>query len=291
LSFSYQITNAISYASRPLWDTPEGPRTLLAHYYSAGLKVDQELCRMHGWVERPRKPPIWDATIFSTELDLLEIRLNELDAVVDRFFIVESNSESSGWFQNLHAPSLPSETFTGIPKPLYFAENRSRYAKFDRKIVYRSFPGRTPSSQESPFDVEADQRQFMTQLLNSHMLSDGPPPLVIFADVDELPSSHTLHLLQTCTSPSPIHLQLRNYLYSFEWPFGSSSWRAQVHEWKNSSIYRHSKASDVILADSGWHCRYVWISQDTSNFLTRTHSYCFRYLNEFALKMQGTFPR
>ena len=57
------------------------------------MRVDQELCKMHGWEQRKSTPEVWDAVIFSTELDLLEIRLNELDSVVDRFFIVESDSE------------------------------------------------------------------------------------------------------------------------------------------------------------------------------------------------------
>ena len=61
-----------------------------------------------------------DAVLMSSELDLLEIRMNELDAVVDYFLIVESNA-----------------TFTGLPKETYFANNRARYAKFEDKIIYR----------------------------------------------------------------------------------------------------------------------------------------------------------
>lgn len=61
-----------------------------------------------------------DAVLMSSELDLLEIRMNELDAVVDYFLIVESNA-----------------TFTGLPKETYFAKNRARYAKFEHKIIYR----------------------------------------------------------------------------------------------------------------------------------------------------------
>ena len=63
---------------------------------------------------------MWDAVLFTTELDLLEIRMEELDAVVDKFFILESNA-----------------TFTGLPKELYFERNRKRFEKFERKIVYR----------------------------------------------------------------------------------------------------------------------------------------------------------
>jgi beta-1,4-mannosyl-glycoprotein beta-1,4-N-acetylglucosaminyltransferase len=153
-----------------------------------------------------------------------------------------------------------AETFTGLAKPLYFSDNKTRFVQFQHKIVYASFPGREPAPNESPFDVESDQRTFMTQLLRSHVNSVSAPPLVVFSDIDEIPSSHTLHLLRKCSFPSPIHLQLRNYLYSFEWPISANSWRAQVHEWDGGSHYRHSQASDNILADSGWHCRLLYLN-------------------------------
>lgn len=92
LVFSYQIQNAISYASRPLWDKPDGPTMFITHYYTEGLQFNDATCNLHGWAPRVREPEVWDAVIVSSEMDLLEIRMNELDGVVDKFFIVESNS-------------------------------------------------------------------------------------------------------------------------------------------------------------------------------------------------------
>ena len=62
---------------------------------------------------------IIDIFSFNGEYDLLELRLNALDSVVDQFIIVE-------------APS----TFCGDPKPLYFQEQRDRFAKWEDKIKY-----------------------------------------------------------------------------------------------------------------------------------------------------------
>jgi len=81
--------------------------------------MDDHTCKMHGWPARNQNIRVIDAVLMSNELDLLEIRLNELDSVVDYFFIVESNA-----------------TFTGLPKETYFANNRSKFAKFEHKIVY-----------------------------------------------------------------------------------------------------------------------------------------------------------
>ena len=56
---------------------------------------------------------IYDCFTFFNELDLLEIRLNVLRDVVDRFVLVEAG-----------------ETHTGKRKPLYFRENAARFAAF-----------------------------------------------------------------------------------------------------------------------------------------------------------------
>jgi beta-1,4-mannosyl-glycoprotein beta-1,4-N-acetylglucosaminyltransferase len=60
-----------------------------------------------------------DCFTFFKELDILEIRLNVLDKYVDKFILTESE-----------------ETFTGIPKPLYFEENKKRFEKFLDKIIH-----------------------------------------------------------------------------------------------------------------------------------------------------------
>ena len=91
---SFRLYHVLSYASRPLWDRPDGPATILPHYYTEGLAIDEHACKLHGWTLRAQQPEMWDAIIVSSEMDLLEIRMNELDSVVDKFFIIESNSAS-----------------------------------------------------------------------------------------------------------------------------------------------------------------------------------------------------
>ncbi|KAL5640146.1 hypothetical protein ACGC1H_007433 [Rhizoctonia solani] len=165
-------------------------------------------------------------------------------------------------------------TFTGIPKQpiLQDALQTPQFARFQSKITYLLHPGRVPNEGESPFNVEQEHRFVMTQLVNS-TISLGTPPLVIMSDVDEIPAAHTIELVKRCAFPRVLHLQLRNYMYSFEWPSGWRSWRAQVEEWGPESHYMHSHSEargDHILSDSGWHC-----------------SFCFRTIDEFVTKMRG----
>lgn len=123
--YHYQLRNTISYATRPLWDHADGPRDIIAHYYAEGMSTDAHACALHDWLPRQpsqdgHHPVVLDAVLMSNELDLLEIRMNELDNVVDRFLIVESNA-----------------TFTGLRKETYYADARLRFERFEHKIVYR----------------------------------------------------------------------------------------------------------------------------------------------------------
>jgi beta-1,4-mannosyl-glycoprotein beta-1,4-N-acetylglucosaminyltransferase len=61
----------------------------------------------------------YDIFTFNNELDLLEIRLNILNKYVDYFVIVEA-----------------TETFSGIPKPLYYQLNKDRFKEFEDKIIH-----------------------------------------------------------------------------------------------------------------------------------------------------------
>ncbi|KAF5749630.1 beta-1 4-mannosyl-glycoprotein 4-beta-N-acetylglucosaminyltransferase [Tripterygium wilfordii] len=243
----------ISYFFRPLWDKPPHPFNHLFHYYAENVSMEH-LCHLHGWslLSQPRR--IFDGIIFSNELDMLEIRWRELQPYITKFVILESNT-----------------TFTGIPKPLVYALNQDRFAFAEEKIVHGVFPGRvaTLESREDPFVLESEQRAAMNGLLRRAGISAGD--LLIMADTDEIPSTHTLRLLQWCDGVPPVlHLELRHYLYSFEFPVDYSSWRASVHIYNPWTRYRHSRQTDAILSDAGWHC-----------------SFCFRHLQEFVFKMTG----
>ncbi len=69
--------------------------------------------------EYRKKIRIYDAFYFFNELEVLEIRLNIFDPYVDYFVIVEA-----------------AETFSGLPKKLVFEENKERFNKFEKKIIY-----------------------------------------------------------------------------------------------------------------------------------------------------------
>ncbi|CAL5421267.1 unnamed protein product [Camellia sinensis] len=247
----YMHGQKISYFLRPLWESPPKPFIEMPHYYHENVSMEN-LCKLHGWGIREYPRRVYDAVLFSTELEILTIRWKELYPYVTGFVLLESNS-----------------TFTGLSKPLFFENNRDQFKFVEPRLTYGKIPGRFRKG-ENPFVEEAYQRLALDHLLKLAGIQDDD--LLIMSDVDEIPSQHTIDLLRWCDDVPPIlHLRLKNYLYSFEFFMDNSSWRASVHRYQSGKTrYAHYRQSDIVLADSGWHC-----------------SFCFRRINEFIFKMKA----
>jgi len=108
---------------------------------------------------------IYDGLIFN-ELDLLDIWLRELEQVVDRFVLVE-------------APV----TFSGRPKPLYFADQIGRFARWRDRITHVVVDD-MPTGPD-PWRRAQHQRNAILRGLNGAAPDDG----VIVSDCDEIPSA------------------------------------------------------------------------------------------------------
>ncbi|KAF9436425.1 hypothetical protein BGZ76_004023 [Entomortierella beljakovae] len=226
-----------------------------------------ERCKAHGWTLSPTfnttnpvdgttvGPKVYDAVIFSVEMDMLEIRIRELWDVVDKFVILESNA-----------------TFTGHYKEQVFSQNRKRFEFAESKILYKAIPLYELTTEETAWDNEIKMRRGMSDFLYEIGVETGD--FVITSDVDEIISKNAIQLLKSCDGiPTDLHVQLRNYLYSFEFPVNDEegSWRASVHKWtRGVSRYVHGKSSNNILTNAGWHC-----------------SFCFRTIEEFQFKMKA----
>jgi len=109
------------------------------------------------------KGNIYDCFTFNNELDILEIRLNELYDVVDRFIIVEA-----------------LKTHSNRSKELCFHNNLKRFEKFLHKITYlvvESFP------YTDSWGIERYQRDYIMKGLEGCKDND----IIIISDVDEIP--------------------------------------------------------------------------------------------------------
>ncbi|KAF1798259.1 glycosyltransferase family 17 protein [Mucor lusitanicus] len=250
------LVRDIGYYTRPLWDKNPNTFTTIPHYYAEDVPMET-MCQLHGWKLKPKeelaKNKVYDAIIFSVELDLLEIRIKELWNVVDTFVILESNA-----------------TFTGVAKNLTFNQHKKRFQFAASKIHHVIIDQYALPAGEGPFYNEGKMREAMDQALVDAGAKTND--LIIMSDVDELPRAQTIDIISSCQGvPEKLHLQLRNYMYSFEFYVDSSSWRAHVVKYNaGHTFYTHGQITEDLLSDAGWHC-----------------SFCFRTIQEFQFKMKS----
>lgn len=231
----YAFRTTLSYVTRPAWDTLIYPSAPIINLATDTLFENQKpdyICGLHKTTPRKGDVRLWDAIIFSHELDMLEIHLAELYNVVDQFIIMES-----------------TVTYSGQPKPLHYKEHEKRFKRFAEKIVYSTFDTDIAGLSTLPgsFAIETEQRNHMTGIINDLYRTAGPAEtLVLVADVDEIPYDHTLRLIKTC---------------SFEWVSGDlDSWHIQLHTWDpQTSYYKHSsKSTEDYITYAGVHCSFCF---------------------------------
>lgn len=116
---------------------------------------------------------IYDCFTFFNELDLLEIRLNVLNNVVDKFVLVEM-----------------TKTHTGKDKELYFSKNQERFAKFNKKIIHiivDDYP-ELEKSESDDFGNKWLLENYQRDAIMRGLKDAADDDIVIISDLDEIPS-------------------------------------------------------------------------------------------------------
>ena len=170
---------------------------------------------------------IIDSFLFYNELDLLELRLEELYDHVDLFLIVES-----------------TKTFTGKDKPLYFKENINRFSKWKDKIkhyVVKDTPTivseniiqshTTIDSQKTiEFYRESHQRNSIGLALKELKLNFED--IIIVSDVDEFPNHKIFNKLSDDLPYGPV-------IFKQKWLVWNTKLE-KMHYWLGSTAFYYS---------------------------------------------------
>lgn len=169
---------------------------------------------------------------FFNELDLLEIKCRTLAGVVDAHVIVEATT-----------------TFTGLPKPLYFAENEARFREFN--IFHHVIE--LPTAVPSPWDREKYQYDAVRELVKKLC-----PEIVLWVDADECPRPDVVQRFKGMNVECAT-LDMDQLLYFFDRVDPSL-------RWTNGKIGRYNPTTNPqpwrgqthwpILPDAGWHFEY-----------------------------------
>jgi len=230
---------------------------------------------------------IYDGFLFFNELDLLEIRLNVLNDVVDYFILVE-------------APV----THQGNPKPFYFEENKEKFSKFLNKIIhikldyipdnFENIPQITPTNfKEQCFtniysDIsktklfnrfDPNQRGFgrdffQKECVKLGMVNANSEDILLSSDVDEIPNPEILLRLNEFFESDEFYtfnqthycyyLNMVHYSHIDNTPYNTeinTNWKgSRMGTWEKMKSYSlnelRAQANNDIM-NGGWH--FSWM--------------------------------
>lgn len=190
---------------------------------------------------------IVDCFTFYNELDLLEHRLEYMYDHVTYFVLSECNY-----------------THAGYTKPMYYAENMDRYAKYNDKIIYVPF-NIDPNDYKfergvfggSCWDLEKAQRDN----LRKGIINFSDDTTVIITDLDEIPNIDIFPRFQEDLKHTPI-IRLGQQLFYYNlrcktpifWTHPVVTTKQQVDIY-GADWFRLNATAPAYM-DGGWHLSY-----------------------------------
>jgi beta-1,4-mannosyl-glycoprotein beta-1,4-N-acetylglucosaminyltransferase len=218
---------------------------------------------------------IIDGFIFYNELELLSYRLKILNDVVDYFVIVES-----------------THTFVGKEKPLFYQDNKDRYAEYHHKIIHiivDNMPYIYPN-----INIRAGQ-QWKNEGAQRDAIAAGfakikeldPVDILIITDLDEIPDPHSLALVKKGEIPvglSILHMDLYYYnlhvRYTEKWYWPKILSYKKFVELNTTCSMIRGITECAVIANGGWHLSYFgdyeFMKNKTESFSHQEFNY-----NEF----------
>lgn len=178
---------------------------------------------------------IYDTFNFFNELELLEIRLHELNDFVDVFVLVEG-----------------TKTFQNKPKPLYYEENKHLFAAFHHKIRHIVIDD-SPDTDEQ-WAIE----RFQFNQSGRGMPEIGVDDYILWCCVDEIPNKEAIRsAMRYATNPQMMMMKnfsgYLNCLMPAPWTGGrlltGRMWRESKSPYDDFRLHWLGNHID----DAGWH--------------------------------------
>ena len=224
---------------------------------------------------------VFDSFIFFNELELLEMRLNILNDVVDYFVLTESPF-----------------TVSGNEKPLYYQENKDRFSKWNDKIIHyvtEEIPNDfNHMLQKTKYHVAYNDIdpygtkfidlpiRFQRALFNRNNSAFGiekadasDEDLVITSDADEIINPYVLEDLSWFDSNNHYVALCNAYYYKLNFLYQNDWMGSRLCTWsylKNTTIdqLRQDHMNSHKIKDAGWHFSFLG---NADNFKLKLASY------------------
>lgn len=194
------------------------------------------------------KKKIIDAFNFFNEFDLLKLRLNYLNDIVDYFLICECN-----------------HTYSANPKPYYLDQILNDIPENIRKKIIRikyEIDGRYYYN--DPWRLESEHRDFIGKNLTSFSLDD----IIMISDLDEIPNKEYIKKVLSIWDKDSLYVgEFDVFLYNFITCASSVySWHGTILssvkkciELGSNTLHKKRKDDEYgykVLKNGGWHFTY-----------------------------------
>jgi beta-1,4-mannosyl-glycoprotein beta-1,4-N-acetylglucosaminyltransferase len=216
---------------------------------------------------------IYDCFLFFNELETLELRLEILNDIVDKFIIVES-----------------TVTFSGKEKKLFFNENKEKFKKFEDKIIHVIINDTPEDFINLPYVLNPlnDVDNIKNKILKHVELSEGwkrhekqwgretyqregifyginecsDDDIILISDLDEIPNPIEIENIKNNISNQIFDFKQTTYYYYFNLlkEYNWSGTKCLLYgNLKNKSInlIRQNKNTTNQIENGGWHFSFM----------------------------------
>lgn len=191
---------------------------------------------------------IYDCFTFFNELDLLEIRLNILNDVVDKFVIVES-----------------TKTHSNLNKLLYFNENKQRYKKFNKKIIHIIVDDHPQFINSWTFE------KYQRDCIARGLIDCRKDDTIIISDLDEIPNPQQIKRYKNKKGIIAFKQKMFYYYLNnidLKNPFWANT-PSKMLKYSEFKKYNFSPqyirfAKSKLIRNGGWHFSYLGGSEAIS---------------------------
>jgi beta-1,4-mannosyl-glycoprotein beta-1,4-N-acetylglucosaminyltransferase len=238
------------------------------------------------------KRKVFYAIEFFNELDVLQIALETLNDVVDYFIISESTKSHQ----------------QGLPKSLYFEENKQRYAKFLPKIIHQIIDD-TPDDfsdlslvqakddihrivldktkiniqgieEETNYCRDGYEKECLLRAMSKHCQDND---IVLVSDADEIPNPIAVKYVIDNFDPNLVYnFNLNHYWFYFnclktdEWIGNRLLTFANFKSKSMNELRDMKRLSGIIVKNAGWHFSF---QGNVETIKQKIQSYGEKYIN------------
>ncbi len=214
--------------------------------------------------------------MFNDELDVLECRLTELEDTDVTHVLAEATL-----------------THQGRPKPLHYAENRDRFARWKDRIVHVAVEDLDPGDR-SDWGRENAQREACRRGL----ADAGPDDVIIHSDCDEILRAEAIDAARQMTGKG-LRLRLRHFIFAADWEIiGGEVWdKPAATRLKDITTFTGLRRGNdfPVVQDMGWHLSFFGGPEGIRRKMTgdchpEKRAEVIRYADEGLSWEKGLFP-